>query len=121
MSSFLIPALAMMSASLAAAAVQPRDSLDMPSYKDPAKPWNELPETDPVQTTDCDEEIGKVREESGQAELERKPDTDGTDPQRIYAVDRRETGCPVMVMQGDVSDIRPVPNIQATPRLVPAN
>ena len=38
----------------------------------------------------------------------RQPNTPET-PLAIYAVDRRENGCGVMVMMGDINDVRPVP------------
>ncbi|MEL7519841.1 MAG: hypothetical protein AAFN48_12910 [Pseudomonadota bacterium] len=52
--------------------------------------------------------------------FERKPATPQK-PQAIYAVDRREDGCGVMVMMGNPSDVRPVPSIDADDhRLMPA-
>jgi len=40
--------------------------------------------------------------------FQRKPGTPET-PLAIYAVDRREAGCGVMVMMGNLDDVRPVP------------
>lgn len=40
--------------------------------------------------------------------FQREPATPDS-PLAIYAVDRREDGCAVMVMMGDINDVRPVP------------
>ena len=53
--------------------------------------------------------------------FERKPDT-ASEPLAIYAVDRRENGCGVMVMMGNRDDIRPVPITNPKDyRLMPAD
>ncbi|MEM7700613.1 MAG: hypothetical protein AAF251_01615 [Pseudomonadota bacterium] len=52
--------------------------------------------------------------------LQRQPATPQK-PQAIYAVDRREDGCGVMVMMGNPDDVRPVPlTNQDDYRLMPA-
>lgn len=74
---------------------------------------------------DCRDRIHDAREASGQPPLpelapqapEALPSTPLLDrqpaspdrPQAIYAVDRRQDGCSVMVMMGDPDDIRPLP------------
>lgn len=69
---------------------------------------------------DCTDRIQTIREESGQLRLERQPASPG-DPLLIYAVDRREDGCPVLVMAHRPEDIRPVPDASDRPRLFPAD
>ena len=74
---------------------------------------------------ECRDRIHDAREASGQPPLpelapqgpEALPGTPLLDrqpaspdrPQAIYAVDRRQDGCSVMVMMGDPDDIRPLP------------
>ncbi|MDJ0977695.1 MAG: hypothetical protein QNI87_04095 [Erythrobacter sp.] len=54
--------------------------------------------------------------------LRRGPDTPEQPPLAIYAVDRRENGCGMMVMMGNPEDVRPVPVFNAEDhRLMPAN
>ncbi|MEL6488209.1 MAG: hypothetical protein AAFQ13_13840 [Pseudomonadota bacterium] len=50
-----------------------------------------------------------------------RPDTPENPPLAIYAVDRREDGCGMMVMMGNPDDVRPVPSLDADDhRLMPA-
>ena len=53
--------------------------------------------------------------------LRRGPGSPDTPPLAIYAVDRREGRCAVMVMMGDTDDVRPLPELSAEDhRLMPA-
>lgn len=53
--------------------------------------------------------------------LRRGPDTSDRQPLAIYAVDRREAGCGVMVMMVSPEDVRPLPEISADDyRVMPA-
>lgn len=70
--------------------------------------------------TDCTDRIHTIREESGQPTLDRQP-ASTEDTLLIYAVDRREDGCPVLVMAHRPDDIRPVPAASDHPRLFPAD
>ena len=54
--------------------------------------------------------------------FQRKPGTADDPPLAIYAVDRRENGCGVMVVMGDLEDVRPLPKLGAEDyRLMPAD
>jgi hypothetical protein len=68
----------------------------------------------------CRDRIEMVREERGLPKLERhtaSPD----EPLMIAAVDKRIDGCAVMVMHGNASDIRPLPEFEEGPgQLMPA-
>lgn len=53
--------------------------------------------------------------------FQRAPDTPDNSPLAIYAVDRRENGCGVMVVMGNPEDVRPLPKLDADDhRLMPA-
>ncbi|MGB3470082.1 MAG: hypothetical protein WBA51_04600 [Erythrobacter sp.] len=57
---------------------------------------------------------------SNKALFQRKPATPEK-PLAIYAVERRENGCAVMVMMGDINDVRPLPETDEQGyRLLPA-
>ncbi|KPP93185.1 hypothetical protein [Erythrobacter sp. HL-111] len=45
----------------------------------------------------------------GQPLLMHRGPATSDDPPMIYAVDRRQDGCTVMVVKGDPSEIRPLP------------
>jgi hypothetical protein len=68
----------------------------------------------------CRDRIVLVREERGLPKLER--DTASPDePLLIAAVDKRIDGCAVMVMHGNTSDVRPLPEFQeGSGQLMPA-
>ena len=54
--------------------------------------------------------------------LRRGPNNPETPPLAIYAVDRREDNCAVMVMMGDPEEVRPLPKLGAEDhRLMPAD
>lgn len=84
-----------------------------------------LPKAPPLATpwqpdeAQCRDRIHQVREERGLPRLEREtasPDK----PVMIWAVDRREHGCAVMVVKGSPEDIRPLPKGSATVERIPA-
>lgn len=57
----------------------------------------------------CRDVISQARQEAGKPPLlERKPASPDR-PYHIFAVDRRQDGCAVMVIKGDPVDIRPLP------------
>lgn len=68
----------------------------------------------------CRDRIVLVREERGLPKLER--DTASPDePLIIAAVDKRIDGCAVMLMHGNMSDVRPLPEFQeGHGQLIPA-
>ena len=97
--------------------------LDNPAYSDPTKKWTSVDEAvadfeadDDWQSAlerlrnlrDCRDVITKVRSEAGLPLLDRQPASPDK-PYLIYAVDRREGGCSVMVMKGNPDDIRQLP------------
>ena len=94
-------------------------ALDQAAYDRPAREWHDLGDADPASER-CNEAIRRVRAESGQPELDRRP----ANPEEslfIKAVDQRIDGCPALVMARDTSDIRPVPEVeQGEARLMPA-
>ncbi len=67
----------------------------------------------------CRDRIHMVREERGLPKLERET-ADPDKPVMIWAVDRREHGCAVMVVKGNPDDIRPLPKGSATVERIPA-
>jgi hypothetical protein len=70
--------------------------------------------TDPSATPVCRDRIDKTREERGLPKL-REDNAAPTDPLLIAAVDKRIGGCSVMVMRGNLADIRPLPKFQDGP------
>ena len=118
---------AFVSLTAAAEPGSPALGLDNPAYADPAKKWDTIDEavaTLPEVTIDlgaCRDMINKARIEAGQMPLFDRETASPDTPQMIYAVDRREGGCSVMVMKGDMNDIRPLPTPPATgAQLIPA-
>jgi len=57
----------------------------------------------------CRDRIEHARAASGQPPLLQRGPATPEDPVLIYAVDRRQDGCAVMVVAGDPADIRPLP------------
>ena len=97
------------------------DSLDMPSYQDPAQSWRDI--QDPIERERCKEKIRQVRAEAGKPKIEAEQETaDPEKPLLIAAVDQSVDGCKVLVMKQDTSDIRPMPEQRKGPvRIEPAN
>lgn len=57
----------------------------------------------------CRDVISQARQEAGKPPLLEREPASPDKPYHIYAVDRRQDGCAVMVMKGDPADIRPLP------------
>lgn len=91
------------------AAASDRPLSAMPSYRTPAVPWNSYEDAQ-AEDTVCQDRIFRAREESGQPPLGDSPTE--ADPLMIWAVDRREDGCAVLVAKGDPDDIRPIPKVE---------
>ena len=87
---------------------EPPTALDNPAYQSSSKKWDRQSEFGVEEREDCRDRIEKARAEAGQLKLEREPASPDK-PLMIYAVDRKEYGCSVLVMKGDVDDIRPIP------------
>ena len=119
-------------------AMPPQDTLDNPAYADPAKKWETIDDAGAVgsapaelksdeeslleqlRSEGCRDTINKARVQLGQPPLlDREPATPDK-PHYIYAVDRREGGCSVMVMKGSPGDIRPLPAPMEGPLKIPA-
>jgi hypothetical protein len=90
----------------------------MPSYRGPVLAWKTYEDGRPDDVI-CRDRIHKAREESNQRPLDREPATE-EEPLLIWAVDRREDGCAVLVAKGDPDDIRPIPRIEDGDLLRPA-
>ena len=97
-------------------------ALGNPDYEEPAAPWTDLDDAtasdiptseqkfrvDEARTQVCRDTITHARAQAGLPMVQRKTATPN-DPELIYAVDRRQEGCSVMVMAGNPDDIRPLP------------
>ncbi|MEL6529186.1 MAG: hypothetical protein AAGK01_03085 [Pseudomonadota bacterium] len=110
--------------------------LGNPAYSDPAAPWKtvsdakneavleqfrgvQLPSQD---DESCQDRITKARELFGQSPLLKRDPASPDKPHLIYAVDRRQDGCSVIVMKGAPDDIRPLPSpMTGAPLLLPAD
>lgn len=66
----------------------------------------------------CRDVITQARERAGKPPLLDREPASPDKPYHIYAVDRREAGCSVMVTAGDPADIRPLPAPPKGPMLV---
>jgi hypothetical protein len=77
----------------------------------PAGPQAILREGRPVTLSEeeCRDRITLAREAAGKPPLLEREPASPDKPYHIYAVDRRQDGCAVMVMKGDPADIRPLP------------
>lgn len=111
-------------------------SLDNPAYSEPSERWESLEDAlpdgeippirgvtlDEITQADCRDRIEEAREVSGQTPLLQREAASPSDPQMIYAVDRRQEGCSVMVMMGSHEDIRPLPKRMDEPaQVIPAD
>lgn len=66
----------------------------------------------------CRDQITKAREDAGKSPLLDRAPASPDKPYHIYAVDKRIDGCAVMVMHGDVTDFRPLPERPEGPILL---
>jgi len=83
-------------------------ALDQPAYQKPAEEWKTLEDATSPSEAECRDRIQKIRKEAGQPALESTP-VSVERPQLLYAVHREEYGCSMMVMKGDIEDVRPLP------------
>lgn len=68
----------------------------------------------------CRDRITVAREAAGKPPLLDRGPASPDRPYHIYAVDKRIDGCAVMVMHGDPTDIRPIPDrSEAVGRVIP--
>lgn len=131
-------ALACLTVPVAAEPTPPTLKLDNPAYSDPAIKWETVEEAGAIGTdtpsiitgdgrdlaellsAGCRDTINKARGELGQPPLLNREPASPDKPHHIYAVDRREGGCSVMVMKGSPDDIRPLPAPMEGPLKMPA-
>lgn len=99
--------------------------LDNPAYlRTPAqarlieRAQNENAPTAVPSDAECRDRITQAREAAGKPPLLDREPASPDKPYHIYAVDRRQDGCAVMVMKGDPADIRPLPAAPDGPMLV---
>lgn len=90
----------------------------MPSYREPSIAWKTVEEA-VSDAAVCRDRLHLAREQMGQPPLRREPVT-GEESVLIWAVDRREDGCAVLVAKGDPDDIRPIPQVEKHYGLRPA-
>lgn len=109
--------------------------LNNPASSIPAKPWISIEDTkervaietvervrpDAINDQNCRDKISNARQLLGQPPLLNREPASPTNPHLIYAVDRRQDGCSVMVMKGDPDDIRPLPSRMEGSPLLPAD
>lgn len=69
------------------------------------------PAEDSAQEKVCRDRITQARKEAGKPPLLDREPASPDQPYHIYAVDRRQDGCSVMVIAGDPADIRPLPEM----------
>ncbi len=132
---FLLPVVALFAATSASADEAPLAlPLDNPAYSEPAKPWKSLKDAQQrvvidrlrsirmptLSDEDCRDRISKVRQLLGKSPLLKREPASPDKPLLIYAVDRRQGGCSVMVMKGDPDDIRQLPLEMDGSPLIPA-
>ena len=111
----------------------PYSALDNPAYTTPPEASETLreatgrdpeqPQINDAELQACRDRITEAREASGQPPLLQREPASPDKPLAIYAVDRTQDGCSVMVMMGDREDIRPLPTPSEGPLLqqIPAN
>ncbi|TMM49875.1 hypothetical protein [Qipengyuania marisflavi] len=68
----------------------------------------------------CADRIYQARQASGQPSLLQRETADPDNPILIWAVDRRQDGCSVLVTMGDPDDFRPIPVPGNETELIPA-
>ena len=105
-----------------AAAEPAPPAFDNPAYERPSVAWSDLHSAlktgvlseedrariEQLRDQSCRDQITQARAAAGLPMIDRKP-ASPENPHHIYAVDRREGGCSVMVMAGDPEDIRQLP------------
>ncbi|MDT8279951.1 MAG: hypothetical protein RQ806_05315 [Erythrobacter sp.] len=75
-------------------------------------------EADSAKEQACRDRISQARQDAGKPPLLDREPASPDKPYPIYAVDRRQDGCAVMVMKGDPADIRPLPMAPDGPLLL---
>ena len=94
---------------------------DVKSAPEPGTTAASDPILDPG-SEECRDRIRRARQATGQLPLFQREPASPENPLAIYAVDRTQDGCSVVVMMGDPDDIRPMPEVEQQPvfRGVPA-
>lgn len=105
-------------------------TLDNPAYSSPPERWQTIDDAEDAfpehaatpNDEHCSDTITHARDASGQPPLLQREPASPEKPQAIYAVDRRQDGCSVMVMMGDPDDVRPLPlPAEGPPQVIPAD
>lgn len=89
-------------------AAEPQPVPPAPS-PDPVPVIHELEPYTTLSEETCRDRITQAREAAGKPPLLDRTPASPDRPNLIYAVDKRIDGCAVMVMHGDVNDVRPIP------------
>lgn len=106
----------------------PVPALDNPTYTTPPERWETIEEAvarvgdeEAPSPAECSDRISQARDETGQPPLLEREPASPEKPHAIYAVDRKQDGCSVMVMMGNREDIRPLPGPMEGPlQMIPA-
>lgn len=110
-----------------------QQGVNNPAYTTPPQRWQTIddaledsvvlmPEAKPSDLESCNDRITEAREASGQPPLLEREPASPEKPYAIYAVDREQDGCSVMVMMGNREDIRPLPlPEEGAERIMPAD
>ncbi|MHA7818305.1 MAG: hypothetical protein ACX930_01525 [Erythrobacter sp.] len=124
-----VPAVALI---LVGAGEPPQSALDNPVYEAPQERWETvedaqgqpsvlIPGRETNDTESCTDAITEAREATDQPPLLEREPASPDRPLAIYAVDRKQDGCSVMVMMGNREDIRPLPlPVEGPHRVIPA-
>lgn len=124
----LVPAFAVV---LLGAGDPPYSALDNPAYTNPPEASEilrdatgrdlERPQIQSAEHETCRDRISEARESARQPPLLQREPASPDKPLAIYAVERTQDGCSVMVMMGDREDIRTLPlPAETSERVIPA-
>ena len=104
---------------LAALALVTTADAPSPAVRDP-QPQSHMSESPTFTRSDvqCRDVISRARQEAGKPPLLEREPASPDKPYHIYAVDRRQDGCAVMVVKGDPGDIRPLPARPEGPMMI---
>ena len=98
---------------------------DNPAYTSPPERWKSVEEAvarvaeeEAPNPVECSDRITYAREATGQPPLLEREPALPEKPLAIWAVDRSQDGCSVMVMMGNPEDIRALPGPMEGPLMV---
>ena len=102
---------------LAAAALSPQQSFDMPGYQYPGAPWEDV--LSKADQELCEEQIRVIRAELIKAGEKPAPVNEGPKAEVTPAIDRSENGCPMLVTGGEMSKEQAFPQVEQEAALRP--